>query len=413
MRKLIETRWEKVPCDVCDAMPPDHTILGTRNGRLMQKKYDYLWCHSDVQCRRCGFVFNQLRPDAKFLHQYYADCWQISSSSVPIAPDFDVEKRLDLLQRWLMSGARIYEIGDKMGEFHATLSSAGYNIAGDDVMSEEIDRCEWLGSLFRRGHVSIPPAMMRESFDAVLAYFVVEHLANPQDWLMSIRRLLKPEGRLVVEVPHLLYHPKEVLMHEHFLYLTPEALTALICSAGYTVLEIRPNDASRAFGFSLVAQRIEESAPPNLRRLLAQSAAAKEAYLHGREILAGAKENLLQSARLVIAAVEKVPMPSRIFFLGANQTSTEIQAHLSPILAGADIPQLAMDNSDAKNGTYLKGFTRPVEKPVAESFSPNYFNICVICTRGWTADVAQQIRDFRPAHFVLIDGAAGQLLPMH
>jgi hypothetical protein len=74
---------------------------------------------------------------------------------------------------------------------------------------------------------------------------------------------------------------------------------------------------------------------------------------------------------------------------------------------------LALDNSDAKAGTRLQGFALPVEKPTAESFSPDQLHICVICSRGWVSAIAQQICEFKLAHFVLIDGAAGQLLPVH
>jgi len=55
MRELIETTWATVACDVCEAQPSEHRILGTRSARIIQKKHDYTWCHEDVQCRRCGF----------------------------------------------------------------------------------------------------------------------------------------------------------------------------------------------------------------------------------------------------------------------------------------------------------------------------------------------------------------------
>lgn len=328
-----------------------------------------------------------------------------------IAPDFDVGNRLKLLKNWLPNGATVYEIGDKMGEFHTALLSAGYRVTGDDVMTEGNERREWLDGLFRRGgQFATPPPSLMDAFDAVLAYFVVEHLANPNEWLRSVRRLLKPEGILVIEVPQFLNHPEEALMHEHFLYLTPESLSALCGAAGYDVLEQDYFCASRAFGFCVVAQRSEMQTLPILENLIRLTKIAREAYSRGHQLQASAQENLLQSAHLIAAAIKSEPLAPRISFFGANQTAAEIQAHLSKCLILPGIEPKVYDNSDAKVGVFVEGFSHPVEKPVAEAFDPMHFHIAIICSRGWTSSIAQQIRDFNLPRLVLIDGGAAQLL---
>ena len=411
MKELVRTSWSAASCDLCGAEAAAQKLLGTRVFRVKQKLHNYLWQHEDAQCVRCGFIFNRLRPEAEFLREYYTDCWPIASKSIVIAPDFDVGTRLELLERWLKPNAKIYEIGDKLGEFHAALVQAGYEVAGDDVMAESSERSDWLDGLFRRGVVVTPPAAMRATFDAVLAYFVIEHLANPRDWLRSIRGLLVADGRIVIEVPHFALHPKEALMHEHFLYLTPESLKALVQDAGYEVMESLDTGASRPFGFAMVARRTEARQVPSLSPLRARAVDLEAAYRRGRELLASATDNLAVSARIVAQAVTGATTATRVCFFGANQTASEIAAHLRVLPAGISIELLLFDNSDAKTGIAIEGFAAPVAKPHADLFEPSVLHVCVICSRGWTQKLAEQIRSFRLPCLVLVDGAAGCLLP--
>lgn len=410
MRRLIETTWTPCGCEVCGAGPTGLRTLGERRGRFAQRQHDYAWQHRDVQCDRCGFVFNALRPEAGFLRDYYADCWPIASSSVTIVPDYSLRTRLELLARWLKPGAKLYEIGDKLGEFHAALGAAGFTVVGDDVMAGGSERAGWLDGLFRRGDAAVPPAGMREAFDAVLAYFVVEHLANPQSWLRSIRGCLKDGGLLVIEVPHFASHPKEGLMHEHFLYLTPESLTKLVNHAGYDVVEVQETAASRPFGFALVARRTAVATPIEVAAMPGTAATLSECYRRGRELLDVAEENLSSTARLVAEAVSGAEN-ARVCFFGANQTASEIAAHLRCELGDAPVAMIAYDNSDVKRGVQLPGFTVPVETPTPDAFDFSLLHVCVICSRGWTRQIADQIRAFELPRVVLIDGAAARRLP--
>lgn len=409
MRQVIETNWTPCPCDVCGTEPGALQLLGERSERIAQKNHDYLWRHEDVQCPECGFVFNRLRPEPRFLRAHYSDCWPIASTSVAIAPDYDIALRLEVLRRWLPPKARVYEIGDKLGEFHAALTGAGYEVAGDDVMAEANERAGWLAGLFSREQAAEPPPAMRAAFDAVLAYFVVEHLANPRQWLRSIRSLLRPDGLLVIEVPHFARHPREALMHEHFLYLTPASLGVLLAEAGFEVAASSENGASRAFGFNIAARRVEGRRSPDRGLLATQAAELRASYRRGREQLDAATGNLAATARLAAEAALAQP-PVRICFFGANQTATEIAAHLRPLLAPGRVPVLAFDNADVKTGTALEGFREPVQKPVASAFDPAMLHVCIISSRGWTEAIAEQIRGFRLPRVVLLDGAGARRL---
>ncbi len=89
---------------------------------------------------------------------------------------------------------------------------------------------------------SFPP----EFFDVVTAFQVFEHLPDPLGELTKIRRILKPGGLVVVEVPNIdtvwvrllgKYHRHFV--PDHIYFFSPQTLEALLAKAGFTVMQIQ------------------------------------------------------------------------------------------------------------------------------------------------------------------------------
>ncbi|MDN3718839.1 methyltransferase domain-containing protein [Roseibium salinum] len=84
----------------------------------------------------------------------------------------------------------------------------------------------------------------QSSQDVVFAFHVVEHLPDPLAALSDLRRLLKNDGYIVVEVPHasdfLLSHLKSdaftkfTVWSQHLILHTRESLKRLLLNCGYT-----------------------------------------------------------------------------------------------------------------------------------------------------------------------------------
>jgi SAM-dependent methyltransferase len=77
----------------------------------------------------------------------------------------------------------------------------------------------------------------RATFDTVLCFEVLEHLAAPERALGAMAEVLRPGGKLLVTVPHLSRLHEEP--HDYFRY-TGYGLRALTERAGLEVLEITP-----------------------------------------------------------------------------------------------------------------------------------------------------------------------------
>ncbi len=95
------------------------------------------------------------------------------------------------------------------------------------------------------------PALRGRQFDKVLLLDVLEHLRTPENLLASCRRLVKPNGHLIVSVPNVAnitvrlmllmgkfdYTERGILDHTHVRFFTRKTVRRLLESKGYQILD--------------------------------------------------------------------------------------------------------------------------------------------------------------------------------
>jgi SAM-dependent methyltransferase len=127
-----------------------------------------------------------------------------------------VPATFDLLE----PGQRLLDIGCGDGRLLGLARRSRFReVYGLDVAAVVVDRatqtCErMLGSL---DGVSVKLADLNEAlpfvdghFDAITAIAVIEHIFDPYLSLSEIRRVLAPEGQLIMEVPNLVWLPRRL-----------------------------------------------------------------------------------------------------------------------------------------------------------------------------------------------------------
>ena len=109
----------------------------------------------------------------------------------------------------LAAGKRVLDAGCGTGYGSAELARLANSVVGADLAAEAVD--------YARDHYRLPNLRFEQasctalphpeaSFDLVVAFEVIEHLADWREMLREARRLLAPGGQFVVSTPNRLYY---------------------------------------------------------------------------------------------------------------------------------------------------------------------------------------------------------------
>ena len=187
-----------------------------------------------VRCTDCELAYVNPRPDAVRLPAYYPS--RYFGARHPIFKQQLMALRTRKLGR-PAPGARLLDIGCGCGDFILACKERGWEVVGAEQAASPIfDRLEELGLdiVAVEGLARLPGA----SFDAITLWHVFEHLADPVALLEEIHRLLKPGGRLLIEVPNFggwharlggaAWHHLDV--PRHLLHFSRKTLTRMLVS---------------------------------------------------------------------------------------------------------------------------------------------------------------------------------------
>jgi 2-polyprenyl-3-methyl-5-hydroxy-6-metoxy-1,4-benzoquinol methylase len=233
-----------------------------------------------VTCDDCGLVYVTPRLQGQALLDIYDEgYWKSDNPKVRGYADYAREsalylktyqKRLALVQRWLVPNARVLDVGCAAGYFLRVVQPLGHDVHGVElspaIAKEAIAA---LGSdRIHVGTLDDAAAAMDyrpQSFDLVTLWDVIEHIPDPQAVLRKIRELVKPGGRLLLETQNVAsrwaallgrrwHHYKH---HEHLYHFTPATIRRLLDDCGFRVLEIGAAYAGKYVSFAFLAERAQ------------------------------------------------------------------------------------------------------------------------------------------------------------
>jgi SAM-dependent methyltransferase len=379
--QVREAIWTARACPLCFGARPA-VALGTRSYDVATRHARFRFVLDDCVCGGCGFAMAGAVPDEQFLSDYYADAFLRvkPDGSVPIG--FDAAFRLRVLKAHAPSGAFILEIGAGDGAFVETAGETGFIARGIDPVDGGN-----VGAVAHEAFHAAPDG--GGSVDAVVTYYVLEHIADPRHFLTSCKSWLRTGGVLIIEVPNLETHPDAALQNEHLSYFTPDTLRALVEACGFRVVAQEAR-GSRYFGQTLVA-RLEEPAR-NVRVPLLPEETAADAVRGARSLIAQAAEKIRareEAARRLIADI-LADNQGRAFDLiawGANQIATEIG--FAARAAGIE-GCFVVDQSSSKLGHFHDGFETAIRAPQFAA-DQNRHRVFVICSEAWHDDIRHKI----------------------
>jgi 2-polyprenyl-3-methyl-5-hydroxy-6-metoxy-1,4-benzoquinol methylase len=107
-------------------------------------------------------------------------------------------------------GKRVLEIGCSIGGVSHLLWERGFEVYSGDVSKYVIAKAKKLSLLLKRGikfyNFNIEKEMtFREKFDIIIAFEVIEHLRNPLNAIVVMKKRLNKKGILICSTPNLPY----------------------------------------------------------------------------------------------------------------------------------------------------------------------------------------------------------------
>ncbi|MDP9270168.1 MAG: class I SAM-dependent methyltransferase [Chloroflexota bacterium] len=179
---------ETVSCNLCGSAEAEF-LFRLRDYRFFVDEKEWTaW-----RCHRCGLGYLNPRPTAEEMARYYpAEYFAHRRSHVG---------RYKRQAAYVSgSGGRLLDIGTASGDFLAVMRDRGWQVEGIEPATEPgnphgltihpfpfPDGCDLPGA----------------SFDVITAWAAFEHLRDPKRAFEISARLLRPGGRLILQVPNL------------------------------------------------------------------------------------------------------------------------------------------------------------------------------------------------------------------
>jgi SAM-dependent methyltransferase len=233
-KKLVD-----LPCDLCKSN--DYEVLSYEQ-RFATKI-------PVVICRNCGLIYLNPRWTIEAYQEFYKKEYRdvIGDESLPL-------KELELLQR--IHGSKILSFCNDFVKTGDKVLDIGCAYGGILYIFQKSKDCVVYGiepniehANYVRNNLKIDietnyfenSEYPKESFDLIILTQTLNHLYNPVVCLERIREILKPDGKLFIEVqnyPEMVkrgWNPTQV---DHIYYFTPETLECMVRKVGFEPLNI-------------------------------------------------------------------------------------------------------------------------------------------------------------------------------
>jgi SAM-dependent methyltransferase len=199
------------------------------------------------RCPRCGLAYLNPRPVREDMGMFYPTRYYERRQDIGVlAPpvrrmsDDALAEQEALCKEAGPAGGprRVLDVGCASGMFLARMKKQGWSVQGVEVSAEA---AEWGVRELEVDIINRPlteSGLPPEQFDVVTFWSALEHVHDPMSYLAEARRLLKPEGSVVILIPNF-SSPTVRYLHwgldppRHLYHFTPDSLRRALRAAGF------------------------------------------------------------------------------------------------------------------------------------------------------------------------------------
>jgi len=109
-----------------------------------------------------------------------------------------IKGKVSLLNKEQNSKGKLLDIGCGTGDFLVEAKNQGWSILGFEPNSDAKRLAANKGVLFTDDIFTLP----ENTFDAVTMWHVLEHVPNLQEYITNLKRIIKPNGTIIIAVPN-------------------------------------------------------------------------------------------------------------------------------------------------------------------------------------------------------------------
>ena len=241
---------EETNCNLCGA--DDTELVYVEKDRLMKLPGTFRL----VRCQQCGLLYLNPRPSQEEIGYYYPEEYEPYTVTPQDEPSwinrldrsFGYWKRARLLSAARVDSGRILDVGCATGNFLNMMSHFGsWDLYGVDISATGVEyACQRYGINATVGELS--DAHYEDGFfDVVTMWDVLEHVHDPTATLAEVRRILKPDGLLLVRVPNSATWDAKLFGRfwvgydapRHLYIYSPPTLTRFLEDAGFRIRRMR------------------------------------------------------------------------------------------------------------------------------------------------------------------------------
>lgn len=232
------------PCNVCEHAPIEPVYVSANDQSITSLSQVCPGRTEVFFCDQCGHLQTAPLPN---LGAYYEDQYRILLDSV----DEDQLYRIDngrkifrvqhqvstLLDKIVLpENARVLDFGCAKGATSRLLLQARPDIAAHLFDVSDMYEPFWRRFISNdRWAIHQLPDHWAGSFDMVMSYFVIEHVANPVDILKTQAALLKPGGVIYLIVPNIYTNSADLVVADHVNHFSKQSLGELLNRAGLRI----------------------------------------------------------------------------------------------------------------------------------------------------------------------------------
>jgi 2-polyprenyl-3-methyl-5-hydroxy-6-metoxy-1,4-benzoquinol methylase len=229
---------------------PNHIHLKVKDYSVSGEAFEL------IQNPEFGFLETSPQPSSEKLPNYYKSDDYISHTDSQrnlfekvyhLVRSISLKKKLNLINSVSKESKNLLDIGCGTGDFLQFSKQKKWNVTGiePNEQARKIANKKTNHSVFDTDEL---PKFESQSFDVITLWHVLEHLPNLEDELSVFKKLLKPNGTLVIAVPN--YKSFDAKYYggfwaaydvpRHLWHFNRESISILVATQLMEVIKIKP-----------------------------------------------------------------------------------------------------------------------------------------------------------------------------